>query len=225
MKKSLKNYLSSLSKPIKLGIAGLGLLGIVSSTSLPPLHAEEVYSKENKNDYKIEASIDVFPYTLQLQGLEEEMGKSGEIYDEWSYDRSFDYSNWENCRLEWNEKENYGSQLNPIKVNPVAGTLNIQKTLIKPKVSLYTPSKVGFHAQGWMLSGSDSKSGEVPGYSFEFESESSSEPGLYTYHAEDKFSMGLVSMWDEIFDSFWGEYKETWTENPDGWWDVTWEEK
>ncbi len=221
-RKTLRDYISNIPRGIKKAIAVGTLLGMVSFAPLPAVHANEIYSKQNEDGWKVELGVDAVPFILQTQGLEEEMGKSGEIYDEWSYDYSFDYSNWENWQEKWNEKENYGSQLNSIIGDPGAQA----KTLIKPKASLYTPSGVGFHVGGWMLSGSDSRSGKVPGFYFEFESESDSDPGLYTYQEEYKYSLGLVSMWDEIFGSFWGEYKGTWTYDPNyGWYDWTFEEK
>lgn len=222
-RKTLKDYISNIPRGIKRAIAAGTLLSMISFAPLPAIRADEVYSKQNEDGWKVELSVDAVPFILQTQGLEEEMGKSGEIYDEWS--RSYEWEEreeppgWDD---HWNEMDKYGSQLNSIIGDPGAQA----KTLIKPKASLYTPSGVGFHLGGWWLRGSDSKKGDAPGVSYSYEFSEDESGNLYTYKEEGKLSTGLVSMWDEIFGSFWGEYKETWTYDPNYWWeDWTFEEK
>lgn len=204
---NVRDYISNISKGVKITIAAGTLLGMVSTAALSPLHAEEVYSKTNENGYKIEATIDVVPFLLQAQGLEEKMGASGKVYDEWS--SSLEWEEREEPLgddTHWEETENYGTELNPIKVNPGAGP----KTLIKPQISIYTPSKVGFHIEGWQLSGSDSKSGEVPGLF----SGINIEGGDNSFTVDETLSAGLVSMWDQIFSSSW--YEGNYTSYPYG---------
>ena len=186
MKKTLKDYIQNIPKSVKSAVAGLGLLAMVSAVNLPPLYADKVFSEENKDAYRIEATIDVVPFNTQVQGLEENMGASGEMYGELS---------------ELGEAE-----LNPIKLNPTVGTFNIPKTLIKPQISIYTPSNIGFHMGGWQFSGNDLKNGEVS---------SLSAPDPLT--ESDEFFVGIVSMWDQIFFSHWSERNTSYDEETDTW--------
>jgi len=205
---NIKDYISNIPRRVKTAIAAGTLLGIVSTVASPPAHAQEVYSKSNEDGWKIEATVDFVPGFAQVQGLEEKMGASGKVYDEWSEDYFFDDSNYENWREKWEFNRDYGAELNLIEVNPGVGS----KILIKPKVSLYTPSNVGFHIEGWQLSGSDSKSEEVPGIEFFGNQEFSSYPGLYPDQEEGELSSGIVSMWDQIFYSYWSETNHTYNQ-------------
>ncbi len=211
-KKTLKDYILNTGKGVKSAIAGLGLLAMVSTIALPPVHAEEVYSESNEDDWKIEVTIDTIPF-LQSQGLEEKMGASGEVYDEWSDSYEWGWGQEPpGLNDRWETTWNYGAELNPIKVDPGAGP----KMLIKPRVSLYSPFGIGFHAEGWWVSGSDSKSGEVPGLF----SEINIEGGDNSFTVNDTLSTGIVSMWDQIFYSYWNEYNSEYDEQTDS---ETWE--
>jgi len=214
-KHTLKDVLLNTGKSVKSAVIGLGLFGLVSTLNLPKIFADEIASKTKENDWKIEATIDVIPYNLQTQGLEEEIGATGEISDTYlSHVVRFNDPEiiWPNYPMHYDlveievTKDNI-SDINKINISPSAGTLDIPKTLIKPKISIYTPSDIGFHLQAHQISGNALEKAKVPGReSFEdFNLEENQDNHTLTTESERIYSLGIVNFWDNVFFSDWSE--------------------
>jgi len=114
-----------------------------------------------------------------IQGLDEEVGSAGIVYDN-------EVATWE--VLEWEEE--YGLTLSPIRVNPQIGALSTVKTR-------FQIGDMGLSIGGFSANAADEVAGSVPGMNYQQQWDEE--------EYSDRFSRGIVYLWNEDFSSVWLE--------------------